>query len=143
MTYAMVDIHSASYSVPSAAVTLDIDDTSTSCMGISSLPCSMRTQPALGLDPRDQRCFQPIHVGARPGAGEAGPVKHGDLAASGNGAAAKQDAVGAGNPQPSAPSAATPPQIGFNASQKLVGRLLHQLGFSLQANRTTREGDQG
>jgi transposase len=31
-------------------------------------------------------------------------------------------------------------QIGFNASQKLVGRLLRQLGFSLQANRKTREG---
>jgi DDE family transposase len=31
-------------------------------------------------------------------------------------------------------------QIGFNASQKLVGRLLHRLGFSLQANRKTREG---
>jgi hypothetical protein len=29
---------------------------------------------------------------------------------------------------------------GFTASQKLVGRLLHRLGFSLQANRKTREG---
>ena len=29
---------------------------------------------------------------------------------------------------------------GFSASQKLVGRLLRQLGFSLQANRKTREG---
>lgn len=29
---------------------------------------------------------------------------------------------------------------GFTASQKLVGRLLRQLGFSLQANRKTREG---
>jgi transposase len=29
---------------------------------------------------------------------------------------------------------------GFTADQKLVGRLLRQLGFSLQANRKTREG---
>jgi hypothetical protein len=29
---------------------------------------------------------------------------------------------------------------GFTAGQKLVGRLLHRLGFSLQANRKTREG---
>ncbi len=29
---------------------------------------------------------------------------------------------------------------GFSASQKLVGRLLRRLGFSLQANRKTREG---
>lgn len=29
---------------------------------------------------------------------------------------------------------------GFTASQKLVGRLLHKLGFSLQANRKTLEG---
>ena len=29
---------------------------------------------------------------------------------------------------------------GFSASQKLVGKLLRQLGFSLQANRKTREG---
>ena len=29
---------------------------------------------------------------------------------------------------------------GFTASQKLVGRLLRGLGFSLQANRKTREG---
>lgn len=31
---------------------------------------------------------------------------------------------------------------GFNASQTLVGRLLRRLGFSLQANRKTREGRQ-
>jgi hypothetical protein len=31
-------------------------------------------------------------------------------------------------------------QCGFTASQKLVGRLLRRLGFSLQANRKTREG---
>ena len=31
-------------------------------------------------------------------------------------------------------------QRGFSASQKLVGRLLRRLGFSLQANRKTREG---
>jgi transposase len=31
-------------------------------------------------------------------------------------------------------------QRGFTASQKLVGRLLRRLGFSLQANRKTREG---
>jgi len=29
---------------------------------------------------------------------------------------------------------------GFSASQKLVGRLLRRLGFSLQANSKTREG---
>ena len=29
---------------------------------------------------------------------------------------------------------------GFTAGQKLVGRLLHRLGFSLQANSKTREG---
>src|SRR5436305_2166254 len=31
---------------------------------------------------------------------------------------------------------------GFTASQKLVGRLLRRLGFSLQANSKTREGSQ-
>src|SRR5829696_93050 len=31
-------------------------------------------------------------------------------------------------------------ELGFTASQKLVGRLLRRLGFSLHANRTTREG---
>src|SRR5713101_5618861 len=31
-------------------------------------------------------------------------------------------------------------ECGFTASQKLVGRLLRRLGFSLQANRKTREG---
>ena len=30
--------------------------------------------------------------------------------------------------------------LGFTAGQKLVGRLLHRLGFSLQANSKTREG---
>ena len=30
---------------------------------------------------------------------------------------------------------------GFTAGQKLVGRLLRRLGFSLQANRKTREGE--
>ena len=30
--------------------------------------------------------------------------------------------------------------VGFTAGQKLVGRLLHRLGFSLQANSKTREG---
>src|SRR3984957_3885940 len=31
-------------------------------------------------------------------------------------------------------------ELGFAAGQKLVGRLLHRLGFSLQANSKTREG---
>ena len=31
-------------------------------------------------------------------------------------------------------------ELGFTASQKLVGRLLRRLGFSLQANSKTREG---
>jgi hypothetical protein len=31
-------------------------------------------------------------------------------------------------------------ELGFTVGQKLVGRLLHRLGFSLQANRKTREG---
>jgi hypothetical protein len=31
-------------------------------------------------------------------------------------------------------------ELGFTAGQKLVGRLLHRLGFSLQANSKTREG---
>jgi hypothetical protein len=30
--------------------------------------------------------------------------------------------------------------LGFTVGQKLVGRLLRRLGFSLQANGTTREG---
>jgi hypothetical protein len=30
--------------------------------------------------------------------------------------------------------------LGFSVGQKLVGRLLHRLGFSLQANSKTREG---
>jgi hypothetical protein len=30
--------------------------------------------------------------------------------------------------------------LGFSAGQKLVGRLLKRLGFSLQANAKTREG---
>ena len=33
-----------------------------------------------------------------------------------------------------------PPARGFTAGQKLVGRLLKRLGFSLQANAKTREG---
>jgi hypothetical protein len=32
------------------------------------------------------------------------------------------------------------PSRGFTAGQKLVGRLLDRLGFSLQANSKTREG---
>src|SRR5664279_4869863 len=32
------------------------------CTGTSSLRCSTRTEPALGLDPRDERCFLPIDV---------------------------------------------------------------------------------
>ena len=35
---------------------------------------------------------------------------------------------------------ATLAERGFSAGQKLVGRLLHRLGFSLQANAKTREG---
>ena len=31
-------------------------------------------------------------------------------------------------------------ELGFSAGQKLVGRLLKRLGFSLQANAKTREG---
>jgi len=31
---------------------------------------------------------------------------------------------------------------GFKVSQKLVGKMLHQLGYSCQANRKTREGSQ-
>src|ERR1700722_3087791 len=32
------------------------------CMAISSCRCSTLTEPALGLDPRDERCFMPVHV---------------------------------------------------------------------------------
>ena len=31
-------------------------------MAISSCRCSMRMEPALGPDPRDERCFLPIHI---------------------------------------------------------------------------------
>jgi len=31
-------------------------------MAISNCRCSMRMEPALGLDPWDERCFLPIHV---------------------------------------------------------------------------------
>ena len=40
MTYAMVDTYCASYKRPPRAVTLDIDDTLTLCMAISSFRCS-------------------------------------------------------------------------------------------------------
>src|SRR2546430_14325336 len=34
----------------------------TSCTATSNSRCSTPTQPALGLDPGDERCFLPIHV---------------------------------------------------------------------------------
>ena len=54
MTYAMVDIYCASYAVPPAAVTLDIDDTVDVVHGHQQL--------ALFNAHYDERCFQPIHV---------------------------------------------------------------------------------
>jgi Rhodopirellula transposase DDE domain len=42
--------------------------------------------------------------------------------------------------QEPAPSRAGAAERGFTASQKLVGRLLRRLGFSLHANKKTREG---
>jgi hypothetical protein len=44
-----------------------------------------------------------------------------------------------GQPEP-APSLGAPAKRGFIAGQKLVGRLLKRLNFSLQANCKTREG---
>jgi hypothetical protein len=54
MTYAMVDIYCASYPLPPAAVTLDIDDTVDIVHGHQQL--------ALFNAHYDERCFQPIHV---------------------------------------------------------------------------------
>src|SRR5665213_1124036 len=34
----------------------------TPCMAISNCRCSMRMEPAFGLDPWDERCILPIHV---------------------------------------------------------------------------------
>jgi hypothetical protein len=42
--------------------------------------------------------------------------------------------------QEPAPSVAALAELGFSTGQKLVGRLLKHLGFSLQANAKTREG---
>jgi hypothetical protein len=52
----------ASYETPPAAVTLDIDDTSMSFTVTGSQRCSTPMEPALGPDPRDERCFLLIHV---------------------------------------------------------------------------------
>jgi Transposase DDE domain group 1 len=54
LTYAMVDIYCASYAVPPAAVTLDVDDTVDVVHGHQQL--------ALFNAHYDERCFQPIHV---------------------------------------------------------------------------------
>jgi hypothetical protein len=54
MTYAMVGIYCASYAVPPAAVTLDIDDTVDVVHGYQQL--------ALFNAHYNERCFQPIHV---------------------------------------------------------------------------------
>jgi hypothetical protein len=54
MTYALVDIYCASYAVPPAAVTLDIDDTVDVVHGYQQL--------ALFNAHYNERCFQPIHV---------------------------------------------------------------------------------
>ena len=54
MTYALVDIYCASYAVPPAAVTLDIDDTVDVVHGHQQL--------ALFNAHYNERCFQPIHV---------------------------------------------------------------------------------
>jgi hypothetical protein len=54
MTYAMVDIHCASYPRPAAAVTLDIDDTVDVVHGHQQL--------SLFNARCDERCFLPIHV---------------------------------------------------------------------------------
>jgi hypothetical protein len=54
MTYAMVNIYCASYAVPPAGVTLDIDDTVDVVYGHQQL--------ALFNAHYDERCFQPIHV---------------------------------------------------------------------------------
>jgi hypothetical protein len=54
----MVDLYCTSYTTPPQAVTLDTVDV---VHGLSSR-CSTPMQPALGLDPGDERCFLPIHV---------------------------------------------------------------------------------
>src|SRR5712664_1279990 len=54
MTYALVDIYCASYAVPPAAVTHDIDDTVDVVHGHQQL--------ALFNAHYNERCFQPIHV---------------------------------------------------------------------------------
>jgi hypothetical protein len=54
LTYAMVDIYCASYAVPPAAVTLDVDDTVDVVHGHQQL--------ALFNAHYDERCFLPIHI---------------------------------------------------------------------------------
>src|SRR5216683_4095810 len=66
----MVDLYCASYPVPPIAVTLDprlrggrlLTTPSMSSTATSSFRSSMRMEPVLGLDPRDERCFLPIHI---------------------------------------------------------------------------------
>ena len=66
----MVDLYCASYSAPPIAVTLDprlregrLSTTpSMSSTATNSFRSSMRMEPVLGLDPRDERCFLPIHI---------------------------------------------------------------------------------
>jgi hypothetical protein len=66
MSCAMVDIYCASYASPPRAVTLDIDDTVDVVHGHQQLASfnAHAACPRAGLrpDPRDERCFQPIHV---------------------------------------------------------------------------------
>jgi len=72
MTYAMIDTYCASYERPPRAVTLDVDDTSTWCTGISNSRCStlitknavsyQSTSMTLPLRARSRSCCGP----ARP-----------------------------------------------------------------------------
>jgi hypothetical protein len=66
MSYAMIDIYCASHPRPPRAVTLDIDDTVDVVHGHQQLALfnAHAACPRAGLrpEPRDERCFQPIHV---------------------------------------------------------------------------------
>ena len=60
LTYAMVDLWCGSYWRPPKAITLDIDDTADTVHGHQQPSLFNAHEPALGLDPRDERCFLSI-----------------------------------------------------------------------------------
>jgi len=86
MSYAMIDLYCASYPRAPREVTLDIDDTVDVVHGTQQL--------SLFNTHHGERCFLPIHVGACPRAGEAGPVGDRHRAPRRGAAALGQDPIG-------------------------------------------------